>query len=551
MISLASVQLLISISAATLLWSFLRRFLRSRHLNNIPGPEPTHWFVGHLPEVFAPNAWDFHQSLAENYGRVSRLVGWFGAPVLYVYDPKALYHIFVKDQDIFEDDDANMGFRAAAFGPGLLGTSGAQHKKQRKMLNPVFSVAYIKKMIPTFYSVTSNLRDALLEKTANGPVEVDITQLMGKTALELISQCGLGKSFNSFADGDEDEYITAMKMLLPLASGSKRLLLIRALFMARVFKYNLGTSAFLHFIVSITPFRQLRLLQEKIDIMHKTSVEIFNLKQKAIAEGRDTEQLDFLSILMRENAKASEEDRLPDDQVIAQITTLVFAATDTTSNAVSRILWLLASKQDVQDKLRNEIREAKQRFGVEPGYEELMALPYLDAVIRETLRIYAPAPTIPREAHQDGILPLSKPIRTTDGKEITEIFVPEGTKIIVHLSATNTDPELWGLDSPRTRSVFKFDDLRRRPTCLYWLQVLGSEMSEFRVLVLGLTTLLLTMTTTFFCTEAVLFQIVDLFKFTRGSKEIYWNNVGVVTPSTDRDIKSRTASMPIVISRAD
>ena len=41
-----------------------------------------------------------------------------------------------------------------------------------------------------------------------------MVDLMSKTALELISQCGLGKSFDSFTDGDEDEYITALKMLL-------------------------------------------------------------------------------------------------------------------------------------------------------------------------------------------------------------------------------------------------------------------------------------------------------------------------------------------------
>lgn len=63
----------------------------------------------------------------------------------------------------------------------------------------------------------------------------------------------------------------------------------------------------------------------------------------------------------------------------------MFAAMDTTSNALSRILWLLALHQDVQDKLRSEIREAKRKFG-EPDYEQLMALPYMDAVIRETLR---------------------------------------------------------------------------------------------------------------------------------------------------------------------
>ena len=67
--------------------------------------------------------------------------------------------------------------------------------------------------------------------------------------------------------------------------------------------------------------------------------------------------------------------------------TIMFAAMDTTSNALCRILYILSKNQDVQDRLRAEIREAKQRFGDgELSYDQLGSLTYLDAVIRETLR---------------------------------------------------------------------------------------------------------------------------------------------------------------------
>ena len=65
---------------------------------------------------------------------------------------------------------------------------------------------------------------------------------------------------------------------------------------------------------------------------------------------------------------------------------LVFAATDTTSNALARTLALLAERQDVQDKLRTEVRDAGVP-GQDIEYDELVALPYLDAVCRETLRL--------------------------------------------------------------------------------------------------------------------------------------------------------------------
>ena len=58
---------------------------------------------------------------------------------------------------------------------------------------------------------------------------------------------------------------------------------------------------------------------------------------------------------------------------------------DTTSNALSIILELLAEHPDVQGKLRKEILEAS--CGEDLGYDSLVSLPYLDAVCRETLRL--------------------------------------------------------------------------------------------------------------------------------------------------------------------
>jgi cytochrome P450 len=67
---------------------------------------------------------------------------------------------------------------------------------------------------------------------------------------------------------------------------------------------------------------------------------------------------------------------------------MIFAAMDTTSSALSRILSVLADHQDAQDKLREELVEAKKiNGGDELGYDQLVGLPYLDAVCRETLRL--------------------------------------------------------------------------------------------------------------------------------------------------------------------
>ena len=73
----------------------------------------------------------------------------------------------------------------------------------------------------------------------------------------------------------------------------------------------------------------------------------------------------------------------------------MLAGMDTTSNALSRTLQILAQHPEAQTKLRAEILEARNG---EPtiDYENLVKLPYLDAVCRETLRLYSPVHTLVR-----------------------------------------------------------------------------------------------------------------------------------------------------------
>jgi cytochrome P450 len=61
---------------------------------------------------------------------------------------------------------------------------------------------------------------------------------------------------------------------------------------------------------------------------------------------------------------------------------------DTTASALAQTLWILAQHHDAQDKLRFEIHQARDQRGQgDFSYDELMNLPYLDAICKETLRL--------------------------------------------------------------------------------------------------------------------------------------------------------------------
>lgn len=82
------------------------------------------------------------------------------------------------------------------------------------------------------------------------------------------------------------------------------------------------------------------------------------------------------------------------------------------STAVAWALYAMATERDVQQKLRDELLTVPTDS---PTEAELDRLPYLDAVVRETLRLHAPVYGSEREAVRDDIVPLKTPYIGTDG----------------------------------------------------------------------------------------------------------------------------------------
>lgn len=72
----------------------------------------------------------------------------------------------------------------------------------------------------------------------------------------------------------------------------------------------------------------------------------------------------------------------------------------------------------MQKKLREELLSVQSDT---PTMEELSALPYLDAVVTETLRLYTPATMSFRVASKDSVIPLSEPFIDCNGKVHNEL----------------------------------------------------------------------------------------------------------------------------------
>ena len=81
-------------------------------------------------------------------------------------------------------------------------------------------------------------------------------------------------------------------------------------------------------------------------------------------------------------------------------------------------LFSLSQNKDAQTKLREEINNIST---VNPTMDDLNGLPYMDAVVRETLRLYPALDGVQRQARKDDCIPLSKPFLDKKGIYHNEI----------------------------------------------------------------------------------------------------------------------------------
>lgn len=130
-------------------------------------------------------------------------------------------------------------------------------------------------------------------------------------------------------------------------------------------------------------------------------------------------------------------------EIYDHVVTFVIAGSDTTSGAIAFALWSLAKYPSIQQTLRDELNS----FSGEPIYDELDnpdIFPFLDAVSKETLRLYPAGARNEKIVESDDVIPLRHPVQCKDGSWISAIPVKKGQIIHIPGIALNRDEDLWG-----------------------------------------------------------------------------------------------------------
>lgn len=153
------------------------------------------------------------------------------------------------------------------------------------------------------------------------------------------------------------------------------------------------------------------------------------------------------------------EQRISDEDILHNINTFMFAGSDTSSLSITWTLYLLAMYPELQTRLREELisvtptasLQTLTREEVSSLYATVAELPYLENVVRESLRLIPPVHSSIRVAVRDDDVPTSTPVKLTmrDGRvvESRTIRVPKGSFVHVPVEGFNLDREVWGPDA--------------------------------------------------------------------------------------------------------
>ncbi|CAE6403047.1 unnamed protein product [Rhizoctonia solani] len=492
------------------------------NLSVLDGPTPSSVVWGSACDMFDDErGLAFQDELMKTYGSACRVQGPFGATELWISDPRAIQEVLVKGYYDFKEPGWFNTWVKLVLGPVVATLHGHEHKTRRKSLPQVMFA-----ITPTMTTIARKLVEIMTsEVQTNGrnTEVVDLFKWIHLVSLEIIGQAGIGHSFG-IMEGNVPDYLAASRDVFALISE------MWYLHPFITFLSRLGPAFFRRAIVEHVAHRPARKLKNVADTMHDTAVEIMRDKRKALEDGTLGSGVaagqDMMTGLLKRNLAIAPQDQMSDEEVLSQVNGLLFAAHDTTSSALSGTIDLLAKYQEVQAKLRGEIREAYRSYGNNLDYDQLNSLPYLDAVCRESLRIHAPGSFIVRIAAKDWTLPLHYPTKSKDGKlTITNIQIPKGTTVHVSFRAANRDERTWGSDA----GEFRPDR---------WLESLPTSVSDARMPSVyssimtfsgglracpGMKFALLEM-------KIVLSSLVSKFRFDLSEDQIKWKAAGIIKP---------------------
>ncbi|RHZ54763.1 hypothetical protein Glove_423g70 [Diversispora epigaea] len=380
----------------------------------IPGPPPDHFLLGNFVKLIKEEAGTPQIKWTKDYGGIVCYRGLFNKPRIAITNPQALQKVLVSD--VYDYRKPMLFSVKKILGEGLVLAEGDVHKRQRKMMNPVFSHSNIKEMIPTFAEIGHLLKEIWMEKLVdNKERKINIMSYLSKTTLDIIGKVGFNYQFNSLTS--ESELASAYHMIFNTENSFHNLIAL----LSNSFQ-----------IINKLPIKYNYIIKDASKIIEKVSSKLVNEGLERAKQG-NLQGNDILSVLIKRNEEGKDNEKMSSDELKNQIMTFLLAGHETSNSVIGWGLYNLSKDKESQDLLRKELINEFPDPNFIPTFDQINKLEYLNAVVKETLRVDPPAPVVLRVSNKDDF--------------INDYFIPKGTIITIPINAIHKLPSIWGPDS--------------------------------------------------------------------------------------------------------
>ncbi|KAF9477686.1 cytochrome P450 [Pholiota conissans] len=440
---------------------FVRGRLRWQTLKNLRGPPSNSWLYGHQVQFYhQKDVGELDFNWTKEYGGAWKIDGCFGRNILMISDPGAIRHIVHTMGYSYPKTKSFQTFAGFALGRGLVWAAGDTHVQHRKLLSPIFTAQSLRPFYHIFRRIAAQLagqwKDKLQENDCSTFQVLNISRGLVDTTLDIIGETVFDYHFGALDKNKEKNEFTEVLHNMFAESNlfpPKGAILFSA-------SWDYWPDILLRYVGEL-PFRQFIRFKKFLTIGKRLGKDLVDSQA---ASDDIIRRRNILSSLVEANNKRNKDDRLSEDEVLSQVTTLLFAGHETTANSLSWILYELARHPDDQVRVREEIRtkriEITAKGQADFALNELESLTFTSAVIKVCTLIVINSFNLLsfRVAAVDDVVPLSDCVVGVDGQPISNIEVVAGQQVFLSTCAYNRHPGVWGADSYQWRPTRHFED---------------------------------------------------------------------------------------------
>ncbi|XP_077510058.1 cytochrome P450 3A41-like isoform X2 [Amblyomma americanum] len=351
--------------------------------------------------------------VARNYNRYGRVYGSYQGivPTLVVGDTNILREVLVSKFKYFSDRTASQRIGSDVWRKSILNLSGDEWKKARGIFTPTLTATQLKTIAQKIITIAEKMTSRV-QKAASRNEPVNVSELFDHTSLD--STAALNYSVDLDSKNDIDHPL--MKCLEAIFGNMAGWKLLMLFLMPSVYK----------------------ILQP--DYPPKSSTDIFKAFVSHLIEERKSKNKkedDFLQVFIDadydwdisdgDKTSDAEKRRMSLDEITAQGIVFFIAGVESVSMTTTFTAYFLALHPECQENAICEIDRVVSEKGF--TYDALQEMYYLEASIKEAMRLTSPDPVIMRLC--------------TEETTVAGIRFTPGMNVDIPLAGIHLDPEYF------------------------------------------------------------------------------------------------------------